>query len=91
MRHRVRSRPLHAATWRQRARAVFVALRGELEAEQRAAQIAALPIVEWRNDQLRTIRCHGTTGNGPHDRHVPEALLWCLIDLRAYVCPFHTR
>lgn len=91
MRHRVRSRPLHPERFTLRAREAFIEIRGRAEARVRAKQIASLPIVEWRGQQLRTIRCHGTTGRGPHDRHVPEGLLWSLIDIGRYVCPFHTR
>lgn len=74
-----------------RAIEFFIEVRGVQEADKRTSQIAALPVVEWRGQMLRTIRCHGTTGKGPHDRHVPEAVLWSLIDLHRYICPFHTR
>lgn len=80
---------LHPDRQDQRARDAFVELRGAADAAGRAAQIAALPTVIWKGRTLRTIRCHGTTGKGPHDVHVPDAVLWALIDLRAYCCPYH--
>ena len=55
----------------------------------RAAEIAALPVVEWKGRRLHTLRCHGETGRGPHDVNVPESLLWSLISLRRYRCPYH--
>lgn len=62
-------------------------------AEERGVNsfIDALPEVEWKGKLLRTIRCHGTTGRGPHDVNVPESLLWALLDPARYVCAFHTR
>ncbi len=59
------------------------------EARRRAEQIRALPTREWKGHTLYTIRCHGTRGKGPHDCHVPESLLWSLMDFRAYRCVFH--
>ena len=64
------------------------ALLGE-HAARRAAEIAALPTVNWKGRRLYTIRCHGTSGQGPHDCNVPLALVWALIDLRRYVCMYH--
>ena len=72
----------------RKARAAF-AQYGTRDIAERQAQIDALPVVEWKGRRLRTIRCHGTTGKGPHDVHVPEAVLWALIDLRAFRCPYH--
>jgi len=72
-------------------RLAFVQMRGAVASEVRAAEIAALPEVTWKGRQLRTVRCHGTTGKGPHDVHVPESLLWVLIDTRWFYCPYHPR
>ena len=63
--------------------------RGDDGFARREAEIAALPVREWRGEKLRTVRCCGETGRGPHDVHLPEYLLCCLIDLRRYRCPFH--
>jgi hypothetical protein len=70
-------------------RASYLEIAGPERAAERAAEIASLPTVEWRGRTLRTIRCTGTRGRGPHDMHVPESLLWSLIDLGRYRCPYH--
>ena len=72
-----------------RARSAFVAARGAEAEARRLAEIEGLPVVEWKGRTLRTIRCTGTTGRGPHDVHVPEALLWSLMDVARYRCPYH--
>jgi hypothetical protein len=46
-------------------------------------------VVTWKGRRLRTIRCQGDFGKGPHDVNVPEALLWCLISLARFLCPYH--
>lgn len=71
-----------------RMREAFREVCPEREAK-RAAEIAALPVVVWKGQRLRTLRCTGTTGRGPHDQNVPEDLLWHLIDMRTYRCPYH--
>lgn len=58
---------------------------------ERAREIAALPTVQWKGKTLKTLRCHGITGKGPHDCNVPEALLWALISLRDFRCVYHPR
>lgn len=85
------TRSPHQARRLAAARAAFVALRGSSDEAVRASEIAALPVIEWKGRTLRTIRCHGTTGKGPHDTNVPESLLWSLIDLRGFCCVFHPR
>lgn len=61
-----------------------------VEAEaRRAAEIDALPRAEWKGRQLRTIRCHGTSGKGPHDCNVPESMLWALIGMVPFYCVYH--
>lgn len=86
MKHAV---PLHPDASRQRMRRLFVNVRGDVDARFRELEIGALPAVVWKGAHLRTLRCLGTTGRGPHNVNVPEALLWSLIDLRAYRCPYH--
>lgn len=83
------ARSPHQASKLRRARAFFIEIRGEAAAVRRAADIAALPVVTWKGRDLRTIRCHGTTGKGPHDVNAPESLLWSLIGINRYFCPFH--
>lgn len=65
---------------RDRAKALFVELCGEGSAFIREAEIAALPIVEWQGKTLRTLRCQGISGKGPHDCNVPEGLLWGTVE-----------
>jgi len=84
-----RSYPLHEEARTRSARALFASLRSPVEVEAREAFIAGLPLVYWKGKPLRTLRCNGTTGRGPHDRQVPESLLWSLIDPRRYHCPYH--
>lgn len=90
MRHRVRVTSPHQDALVVRARAFFSEERGPEGAAKRAAEIDALPLVGWKGQTLRTLRCTGQRGRGPHDQNVPEAQLWSLIDLRRWRCPFHT-
>lgn len=71
------------------ARAAFASIRTPAEVAQREAEIAALPRVVWKGRELRTLRCHGTTGKGPHDINVAEGALWVLLRLDRFVCAFH--
>lgn len=71
------------------ARQAFVETRGAAAEVVRGDEIAALPSVEWRGRTLRTILCTGETGRGPHEVNVPESLLWSLIDVRRFRCPYH--
>jgi len=73
----------------QRMRQGFIDDRGETAAARRAAEIAALPLVVWRGRRLRTLRCRADFGAGPHDVNVPEAVLWALIDVGHFRCPYH--
>jgi hypothetical protein len=56
---------------------------------QRERDIAALPTVPWKGRTLYTLRCQGISGKGPHDVNVPLALVWHLVDLRRFFCPYH--
>jgi len=71
------------------ARAAFVDARPQLDEQARERAIAALPVVIWRGRRLHTIRCRGEFGKGPHDVNVPESILWALISLERFYCPFH--
>lgn len=84
---RIGSHPQRRA---ERAMRAFTETHGAAAAWARAAFIGSLPIVEWKGQRLYTLRCHGTTGRGPHDVNVPEALLWTLIEPTTFRCPFHT-
>ncbi len=56
---------------------------------ERQHQIDQLPTVVWKGRRLYTITCHADSGKGPHVLNVPEALLWQLIALEAFRCPWH--
>lgn len=73
----------------ERTRQHFVEAYGQAAATRRAAEIAALPAVLWREHELRTVRCHGDFGRGPHDMHLPERVLWSLIAIDMYRCAYH--
>ena len=73
----------------QTAQEFFSGYLGKAEHADREAEIEGLPTVEWKGRILRTVRCTGTTGKGPHDYNVPEAVLWSLMDLTRFLCPFH--
>ena len=83
--------PRHEDRILRDVKANFLALRGGKDYARRVAEIEALATVEWRGRTLFTIRCHGDYGKGPHDVNVPESLLWNLIGVDHYRCPFHTR
>jgi hypothetical protein len=75
--------------WLADTQAIFREERGLSDYLAREQQIAQLPVVLWRGQVLRTVRCQGDFGRGPHDYHVPESLLWSLIDIRAFRCAYH--
>lgn len=79
----------HLVVRQRRAHAAFVAVYGIEAATERQRQIEALPLITWKGKALRTIHCCGDYGKGPHAQHVPEHLLWSLIDVRYWLCPFH--
>jgi hypothetical protein len=56
---------------------------------QRVAEIAALPAVRWKGRLLFTLTCQADFGKGPHPLNVPETLLWQLISLENFRCPYH--
>ena len=55
----------------------------------RRKEIDALERKDWHGKLVYKIRCHGTRGKGPHDVWVGEQLLWFLISLTGFVCPYH--
>lgn len=62
---------------------------GVERATRRADDIASLLVVEWKGRTLYALRCHGISGKGSHIVNVPIALLWSLISLDGYLCPYH--
>lgn len=80
---------LHHARILRDARAQFLEARGPADYARRQARIAALPDTTFKGRALKVLRCHGVRGKGPHDCHVPESLLWILIDPHRYYCVFH--
>ncbi len=71
------------------ARDAFVEVRGVEELARRTRAIAALPSKDWRGVRVFAVTCEGPFGRGPHVQWVPECVLWSLIDVRHFVCPFH--
>lgn len=71
------------------AKGAFLDALGPLETLRRGFEIERLPRVMWKGKTLRTIRCCGTSGKGPHNCNVPEGLLWALIDLKDFLCVYH--
>jgi hypothetical protein len=55
----------------------------------RQAEIDALPWVMWNGRKLYGVRCQGTSGKGPHWVNLPLAMVWSLITLDHFYCPFH--
>jgi hypothetical protein len=72
-----------------RARATFAEASTPDAVSRRLREIAALDTKDWRGRRLYRLTCAADFGRGPHDQFVPEGLLWTLIDLRHYRCPFH--
>lgn len=62
---------------------------GEARAAVREQDIAALPTIMWKGRMLYTVRCQGTSGKGAHDVNVPLGLVWHLVSLRSFYCPYH--
>jgi hypothetical protein len=79
----------HEAARCARTRAYYRDALGVEAEARRARDIDALPRVEWKGKPLRTLRCHGTSGKGPHDCNVPESMLWALIGLVPFYCVYH--
>jgi len=88
-RHRVRSVGLHEERSLATAKAAFIDFAAVPAVMHRQREIDALPVVEHKGRKLRTLRCNGLTGKGPHDYNVPESLLWSLLHLGSWRCPFH--
>lgn len=55
----------------------------------RRAEIERLESKDWRGGRVFRVHCDGPYGRGPHDHWVPEYILWSLIDVTRYRCPFH--
>jgi hypothetical protein len=73
----------------ERARAAFVEIRGAAAVPTRAREIARLPAKSWRGVRVYAMTCEGPFGRGPHVQFVPEYVLWSLISLRHFFCPYH--
>lgn len=80
---------VHAEARAARAKAVYFAVRGPLATLAREAEINTLPVKMFKGKKVYRIRCHGEFGNGPHDMWVPAGLLWALISLDRWRCPYH--
>jgi hypothetical protein len=79
----------HEARVCRDAQEQFAEVMGPARAFIRSVEIERLPTVEWKGKTLRTIRCEGPFGRGPHDVNVPHSVLWSLISLQHFTCPYH--
>ena len=78
--------------WQGRAIDAFVECGdGDSALFKRASQIQWLPSKDWKGGMVFQVHCDGDYGRGPHDHFVPEGILWSLISVDHYRCPFHTR
>lgn len=59
------------------------------EEEARRLAIAALASKPWGGMLVYRVSCDGDFGGGPHDQWIPEYILWSLIDVTRYRCPYH--
>lgn len=89
MRHRGRSVGLHEDLSCLRTIDAFLELRSLTEMHQRMEEIAALPRKAWKGHQVYELRCLGPYGKGPHTVYVPERVLWSLLSLNYFLCPYH--
>lgn len=84
---------MRVSSWRERhndrSRRAFLTDYGARLTYARAKQIHALPSKLWKGQRVYPLTCNADFGRGPHMQFVPEGLLWALIDLRAWRCPFH--
>jgi hypothetical protein len=68
--------------------AAFREYRPGEEGERRAA-IERVDSKDWRGVRVFRVHCDGDFGRGPHEHWVPEYILWSLIDVTRYRCPYH--
>ena len=59
------------------------------EEEERRGAIGRMESKAWRGVRVYRITCDGDFGRGPHDVWIPEYILWSLITLTRYRCPYH--
>ena len=81
--------PSHVVSRDIRARDAFRAALGLADESRRAREIAALPSKLWKGHLVYRIDCRGDFGKGPHEMWVPEGVLWSLIALDVFRCPYH--
>jgi hypothetical protein len=56
---------------------------------ERRVTIARLESKIWNGQRVYRLTCGADFGRGPHVHWVPEYILWSLIDVTRYRCPFH--
>jgi hypothetical protein len=78
---------LHPERQIEVARAAFI--ESGYDAGQRQRDIDGLESKTWKDRTVYRVLCRGRRGKGPHWVWLGESLLWCLISLDAYVCPYH--
>ncbi len=78
----------HAARYLSRSIVAFNDYRPG-EEQRRRLEIARLEAKDWRGLTVYRVECDGDFGRGPHVHWVPEYILWSLIEVGRYRCPYH--
>ena len=79
----------HSEKVRQRAIAFYEKFRGKDAVNQRKKEIADLDQKQFKGRTVYRIRCNADFGIGPHEQWLEEHLMWHLMDLAHYLCPYH--
>ena len=72
-----------------RAKAHHLQMRGSAGFARRAREIAALPSKLWKGKTVFLVTCRGDYGKGNHEVWIPERILWLLVSIDVYRCPYH--
>jgi hypothetical protein len=82
-------RGLHPDAQARRAEQGAIELMGLFWWACRRGELARLPTVQWKGQTLYTLRCCATSGRGSHLLNVPESLIWQIVSLKGFYCPYH--
>ena len=79
----------HPSARMMRSKLAFREFLGVAAAVERGKAIAARPSKHWHGVRVYSITCHATYGKGPHTYFVTAAVLWSLMSIGAFRCPYH--